>query len=93
MKKNILIVFSLLLSITAFSQTKEFAQSLKLSDYKPRSVFKLQEDGIKQAAYPVIDMHSHAYVNTVEELQQWVKDMDANNIEKVVDAMTAQGIV
>ena len=91
MKKHLLLTLGLFAWITGLAQTLEFAESLKLSDYKPRSVFKLQEDGIKQAAYPVIDMHSHAYVNTVEELQQWVKDMDANNIEKVVVQTGAYG--
>ena len=84
MNKHLLILSGLLFSATTFAQTQDFVESLKLSDYKPRSVFKLQEDGIKQAAYPVTDMHSHAYVETVEGIQQWLADMDANNVERVV---------
>ena len=90
-EKIFLTLSSLLLSVAGFSQTLESAESLKLSDYKPRSVFKLQEDEIKQAAYPVTDMHSHAYVDTVEEIQQWLRDMDANNIERVVVQTKAYG--
>ena len=81
----------LLLSIAAVAQTQEFAESLKLSDYKPYSVFKLEEDGIEHAAYPVTDMHSHAYVETVEGLQQWLRDMDANNVERVIVQTKAYG--
>ena len=91
MKKHLLLTLGLFAWITGFAQTLEFAESLKLSDYKPRSVFKLQEDGITQAAYPVTDMHSHAYVDSVEELQQWLRDMDANNIERVVVQTKAYG--
>ena len=84
MKKHFLAFFCLLLSVAALAQDNEFVESLKLSDYKPRSVFKLHEDEIRQAAFPVTDMHSHAYVDTVEEIQQWLRDMDANNVERVV---------
>ena len=62
----------------------DFASELKLSDYRPVSVFKIPVSDIRQASFPVIDMHSHAYVDNVEDLQQWVKDMDENNIEKVI---------
>jgi predicted TIM-barrel fold metal-dependent hydrolase len=62
----------------------DFVSNLKLVDYKPVSVFKIPQSDIRQASFPVIDMHSHAYVDSVEELQQWVRDMDENNIEKVI---------
>lgn len=91
MKNHLIALVCMLLSAGSYAQTKEFASSLKLSDYKPRSVFKLQEDGITQAAYPVTDMHSHAYVETVEGIQQWLKDMDANNVERVVVQTKAYG--
>ncbi|MBQ2113283.1 MAG: amidohydrolase family protein [Bacteroidales bacterium] len=62
----------------------DFAAELKLADYRPVSVFKIPVSDIRQASFPVIDMHSHCYVDSVEELEQWVKNMDENNIEKVV---------
>ena len=79
------------LPFATLAQSTDFAESLKLSDYKPRSVFKLSEDGIRQAAYPVTDMHSHAYVETVEGIQQWLRDMDANNVERVIVQTKAYG--
>ena len=84
MKKHIFALSCVFTSLVSFAQNLEFAESLKISDYKPHSVFKLPEDQIKQASYPVTDMHSHAYVDTVEEIKQWLADMDANNIERVV---------
>ena len=68
-----------------------FAAELRLVDYRPVSVFKIPVSDIKQASFPVIDMHSHAYVNTVEDLQEWVKNMDENQIEKVVIHTGAYG--
>ena len=69
-------LFALSFSFFASAQSLQDSESLKLSDYRPYSVFKLQEDNIRQAAYPVTDMHSHAYVDNVEDIQQWLKDMD-----------------
>lgn len=84
-------LFALSFSFFASAQGLQDSESLKLSDYRPYSVFKLQEDNIRQAAYPVTDMHSHAYVDNVEDIQQWLKDMDANNIERVVVLTKAYG--
>ena len=62
----------------------DFAVELKLADYRPVSVFKIPVSDIRQASFPVIDMHSHSYLHSVEELEQWVRNMDENNIEKIV---------
>jgi predicted TIM-barrel fold metal-dependent hydrolase len=62
----------------------DFVSQLKLVDYRPKSVFKIPQSDIRQAKYPVIDMHSHPYIDNVEELQEWTKRMEENNIEKVV---------
>lgn len=62
----------------------DFAAELKLADYRPVSVFKIPVSNIRQASFPVIDMHSHSYLHSVEELEQWVRNMDENNIEKIV---------
>ena len=91
MQRLILLIAFISLPLAGFAQGKDWVESLKLSDYKPRSVFKLDEDNIRQAAYPVTDMHSHAYVETVEGIQQWLRDMDANNVERVVVQTKAYG--
>jgi len=36
------------------------------------------------AKYPVIDFHSHPYPETLEEIAQWVKNMDEVGIEKSI---------
>ena len=72
-------------------QKGDFASELKLSDYRPISVFKTPQSNIQHAKFPVIDMHSHAYVDNVEDLQQWVRDMEANNVVKVIIQTKAYG--
>ncbi|MFZ1289900.1 MAG: amidohydrolase family protein [Melioribacteraceae bacterium] len=39
---------------------------------------------IEKAKYPIIDMHSHPYAKTPEEIDQWVKTMDLVGIEKTI---------
>ena len=58
--------------------------TLLLKDYRPQSLYKNNETFIEKAKYPVIDLHSHAYAKTEEELDDWVKTMDKMGIEKTV---------
>ena len=66
-----------------------FLVGLRLIDYRPVSIFKSND--IRKASFPVIDMHSHAYLETAEGVADWVKLLDANNIEKVVILTDATG--
>lgn len=69
----------------------ESAKELKLSEYRPVSLFKVPQSDIRKAKYPVIDMHSHAYAKSPEQVQEWVREMDANNIEKTIILTCAYG--
>lgn len=61
------------------------AQSdLLLKNYRPVSIYHTPHTEISKAAYPVIDMHSHDYAATQEEIARWVKTMDAVGIQKTV---------
>ena len=55
-----------------------------MNDYRPKSIFKIPATQIRKAKYPVIDVHSHAYAKTPEQIAEWVKIMDAVGIEKSV---------
>ena len=65
--------------------------TLKLSDYRPRSIYKIPVTRIEKARYPAIDIHSHPYAETDAELAQWVKNMDAKGIEKTIILTMATG--
>jgi predicted TIM-barrel fold metal-dependent hydrolase len=58
--------------------------NLMLKDYRPVSLYKNQENIPDKAKFPVIDMHSHPYAKSMEELENWVKTMDEMGIEKTV---------
>lgn len=64
---------------------------LLLKDYKPRSIFKIPETRIEKARYPIIDVHSHAYLATPAEIDRWVQIMDQVGVEKSVILSGATG--
>lgn len=64
---------------------------LRLKDYQPKVMHKIPVTTITKAKYPVIDMHSHPYLKTDEDVAKWVKYMDATGVEKVVILSGATG--
>jgi predicted TIM-barrel fold metal-dependent hydrolase len=65
---------------------------IKLSEYRPVSIYNTQKTEIKKAKYPVIDMHTHTYARTEEQLDEWVKTMDKVGIQKSIVLTQAYGI-
>ncbi len=57
---------------------------LLLKDYRPTSIYKIPQTPVDKARFPVIDVHSHAYVQTPEAVTAWVRTMDAVGIEKTI---------
>lgn len=55
-----------------------------LKDYRPKSIHKTPKTKIKKAKFPVIDMHSHGYAKSKEEIEQWIRTMNAFGIEKTI---------
>jgi predicted TIM-barrel fold metal-dependent hydrolase len=71
-----------------------FAQDpsgLLLKDFMPVSIYNIPKTNIKKAKFPVIDMHSHAYAKSMDEVQQWVENMDHVGIEKTIVMTGATG--
>lgn len=60
------------------------AETLLLKDYRPISIFKVPVTEIAKAKFPIIDMHSHPYAKTPAEIDTWIKNMDAVNVEKTL---------
>jgi predicted TIM-barrel fold metal-dependent hydrolase len=60
------------------------ADTLLLKDYRPVSLFKVPVTEIAKAKFPIIDMHSHPYAKTAAEIDTWIKNMDAVNVEKTM---------
>ncbi|MEP6595705.1 MAG: amidohydrolase family protein [Ginsengibacter sp.] len=71
-----------------------FAQNpteLKLKDFRPQPIFRIPVTHIKKAKFPAIDMHSHVFAKTDEELAKWVNTMDEAGIEKTIVLTGATG--
>ncbi|QHT71507.1 amidohydrolase family protein [Rhodocytophaga rosea] len=90
MYQKLILVLSLLVAVTGICQAQD-ADLLLLKNYRPQSIFKIPVTKIIKAKFPVIDMHSHPYAQTDEQLAQWVKTMDEVGIEKSVILSYATG--
>jgi predicted TIM-barrel fold metal-dependent hydrolase len=62
-----------------------------LKDFKPVSLHKVPVTNVVKARYPIIDMHSHAYAKTPEDVDRWVKVMDEVGVERTVILTGATG--
>lgn len=66
-------------------------ETILLKDYKPRSLYKIPLTKVAKAKFPIIDMHSHAYAKTPEEISEWVKNMDEVGVAKTIILTGATG--
>jgi predicted TIM-barrel fold metal-dependent hydrolase len=62
----------------------QHVDELKLKDYRPVSIFRVPVSDVQRAKFPVIDVHTHDYARTPEELDVWVKKMDTLGIHKTI---------
>jgi uncharacterized protein len=85
----------LLLTLIALAKVEpchcQNPENLKLKDFRPESIFRVPITTIKKAKFPVIDMHSHDFAKTDEEVAAWVKTMDHAGIEKTIILSGAVG--
>src|SRR6516225_3646167 len=68
------------------SQSKELPppETILLKDYRPRSIYQIPVTEIDKAKYPIIDMHSHPYAKTAQQIEEWIKNMDEVGVQKTV---------
>ncbi|MEO9512220.1 MAG: amidohydrolase family protein [Flavobacteriaceae bacterium] len=78
-KKNT-VLLSLFFLAAYLAQAQE--DTLLLKNYAPRSIYKIPVTKIEKAKFPVLDMHSHPYAKTADEIREWVRTMDKFGIEK-----------
>ena len=89
MQKIFVTIFVALVSFHLFAQSK--ADSILLKNYRPVSIYKTPTANIQKASFPVIDMHSHDYVHTKNDVDDLVKLMDRMNIKKTMILTYATG--
>jgi hypothetical protein len=59
-------------------------ETILLKDYRPKPIYKIPVTEVGKARYPVIDMHSHPYAKTPEQIDEWVRNMDEVGVEKTI---------
>jgi predicted TIM-barrel fold metal-dependent hydrolase len=72
----------LLLTSVGADAAEPGADEILLKDYRPRSIFKIPETRVEKARHRVVDVHSHDYAPTTEDVDRWVNTMDAVGLEK-----------
>lgn len=77
-----ILVLIFLFSPFAYILPQDNPDELLLKNYRPKSIYNVPVSKITKAKFPIIDVHSHAYVSTEAELDLWVKNMDEAGIEK-----------
>ena len=81
MKKYCITIF---IAAVSFHLLAQNAGDLLLKNYKPVSIYKTPTANIQRASFPVIDMHSHDYVETKDDVDDLVKLMDKMNVKKTM---------
>src|SRR5262249_51336943 len=65
--------------------------SLLLKDYAPDSSLVVAQTQLDKARFATIDVHTHIYADTSQEVEAWVKTMDEVGIELTVILTDAVG--
>lgn len=78
------LLYITLFSSFLFNGYSQNADQILLKDYKPKSIYVIPVTIPEKAKFPVIDMHSHAYANSVQEIADWVKAMDEMGVTKTI---------
>lgn len=72
-------------------EEKGLTDRLLLKDWMPESKYKVPKHEIKKARYPAIDVHSHSYTDTKEEVKERLNIMDKAGVEKAIVLTGATG--
>ena len=66
-------------------------ERILLKDYRPKSIYKIPVTEVVKARFPIIDVHSHPYAKTPQQVDEWVRNMDEVGVEKTVILTMATG--
>lgn len=70
--------------------TTDSPEAILLKDYRPKSLYKVPATQVAKSRFPIIDMHSHPYAKTPEQVAEWVRNMDEVGVKKtIILTMTA----
>ena len=77
----------------AASQAKQLGspETILLKDYRPKSIYKIPVTEVPKAKFPIIDMHSHPYAKTAQQIDEWIRNMDEVGVQKTIILTMATG--
>ena len=78
----------IILSVPALAQVSD---TLLLKNYQPIPAHKVPITKVVRAKYRVIDVHSHPYAESKEDIERWVANMDQFGISKTILLTYATG--
>ena len=55
--------------------------TILLNNFRPQVVNNIPQTRVERAKFPIIDMHSHDYAETAEQIEEWVRVMDAVGVQ------------
>src|SRR5207249_3753808 len=88
-------VFSFLLARTRAGgpqqDQKKYSQTPTIEEYQPKSTLVTKEHKIERAKFPFIDIHSHHWNPTAEEVDRLVREMDTINLRVMVNLSGGTG--
>ncbi|MHB2147948.1 amidohydrolase family protein [Calditrichota bacterium LG25] len=90
--KNFSLFLTLLLLFAACSNKSgdegkseaPLSETLLLKDYNPQSIYRIPRTEVKRARYPIIDIHSHPYAQSEQDIERWLQIMDEAGIERTI---------
>lgn len=77
--------------ISGLQAQSQDVTTLKLRDYRPQSIYRIPVTKVPRAKFAAIDMHSHDFARTGEDVDAWVKTMDAAGVSKTIILSGATG--
>jgi hypothetical protein len=72
-------------------RSEESPEQILLKDYRPKSIYKIPVTEVAKARFPIIDMHSHPYAKTPEQIAEWVVNMDEVGVQRTIILTAAVG--
>lgn len=90
MSTTLSLTFTLLLTAIGMGRAQD-VNKLLLKDYRPRSIYAIPVSTVPKAKYAVVDMHTHPYAQTAQQLAQWVNTMDRAGVDRSVILSYATG--
>src|SRR5215510_9647708 len=70
---------------------KKYSQTPTIEEYQPKTTLVTKEHKVERAKFPFIDIHSHHWNPTADEVDRLVKEMDTINLRVMVNLSGGTG--